>query len=144
MNEGKNAEAEQYLHRPIALEPANARFQYHLGGVLLRDNRPSEAQKAFEKSIQLEPAYGPPHYQLGKLLARSSAPDMIPRAVSELETAVHDQPDLAQAYYQLSRLYARLGQNEKSRQALDALNHFRGQEKAEELTTDIEQELRRD
>jgi predicted Zn-dependent protease len=62
-----------------------------------------------------------------------------------LETAVRDQPHLAEAYYQLSRLYARLGQNEKSRQALDAFNHFKGQEKeAGELVNDVEQELRRE
>src|SRR5262249_12250596 len=124
-------------------EPANARFQYHLGGVLLRDNRQGEAQEAFEKSIQLKPDYGPPHYQLGKLLARSGSPDDTQRAISELEIAVRDQPDLAEAYYQLSRLYARLGQNEKSRQALDAFNHFKGEEKeGEELANDVQLELR--
>jgi Flp pilus assembly protein TadD len=141
-NEGKNAEAEEYLHRAIALEPTNARFEYHLGGVLLRDNRPVEAQNAFERSIELKPDYGLPHYQLGKLLARSGGPDVAQRAIRELETAVRDQQDLAGAYYQLSRLYARLGQNEKSRQALDAFNRFKGQEKeAEDLTNDVEREL---
>jgi hypothetical protein len=60
-----------------------------------------------------------------------------------LETAVRDQPDLGEAYYQLSRLYARLGQNEKSRQALEAFNHFKGEEKeGEELANDVEKELR--
>jgi hypothetical protein len=67
----------------------------------------------------LKPNYALPHYQLGKLLAHSDAQ----AASQELEKAI--EYGLVQAYYQLSRVAATLGQKEKSAQALATFNHLK-------------------
>ena len=78
--------------------------------------------------------------KLGKLLVRSNHPDLAPR---ELETAVQYQPDLAQAYYQLSRAYALLGEAEKSARALATFNNLKKVEadEAQELTDEVKEQL---
>jgi len=129
VNQGKSREGEVYLRRALALEPSNARFHYHLGALLLRDNRPAEAQKAFEEAVRLKYDFAPPHYQLGKLLVRSNHPGP---AAQELETAVHLQPDLAQAYYQLSRAYTLLKENDKASRALASFNQLKKQQTDED------------
>ena len=138
VNEGRNGEAEEYLRRAIATEPDNARFRFHLGAALLRDNRPVEAQKEFEKSIQSRPNYAPPHYQLGKLLL-----DEDPQAAAhELENAVRCDPTLAQAYYQLARAYAKLGQKGKSQRALDSFTSLKkGDTQTDEQDEEMKAEL---
>jgi tetratricopeptide (TPR) repeat protein len=140
VNESKNRAGEEYLRRAITIEPANARFFYLLGALRLRDNRPSEAREALEEALRLKPDYAPPHYQLGKLRIRSHQPEA---AVRELEEAVRLQPDLAQAYYQLSRAYALLGEDQKSRQALDTFNRSKKQELDEsgEFTQELNKQL---
>jgi len=140
VNEGNNRAGEEYLRRAIGIEPGNARFFYHLGALQLRDNRPSEAQEAFAEAVRLRPDYAPPHYQLGKLWIRSHQSEA---AARELEEAVRLQPDLAQAYYQLSRAYALLGENQKSRQALDTFNGLKKQEvdESQEFTEELSKQL---
>jgi len=49
-------------------------------------------------------------------------------AVRELETAVRIQPDLAQAYYQLSRAYTVLGETSKSQESQAAFAKLKQQE----------------
>jgi cytochrome c-type biogenesis protein CcmH/NrfG len=46
-------------------------------------------------------------------------------AVSELEKAVVDQPDLVPAYYQLGRAYRVLGQAHKSASAFATFNNLK-------------------
>ena len=53
-------------------------------------------------------------------------------AARELETAVRDQPDLAQAYYQLSRAYSLLGESSDAQQALATFNNLKKQGTSEE------------
>ena len=76
----------------------------------------------------LKPDYALRHYELGKLLTQSGHPhDTLP----ELETAIQYEPGLVQAYYQLSRVAAALGQREKSSQAL-GINRLKKQETDEQ------------
>jgi len=56
-------------------------------------------------------------------------------AARELEAAIGDDPALAQAYYQLSRAYTLLGENDKAAQALATFNQIKKQE------TDDDQEF---
>ena len=56
-----------------------------------------------------------PHYELGKLLVNSR---QLTQAAQELNQAATYDPGLGSAYYQLSRVYARLGETKKSQRAL--------------------------
>src|SRR5262249_6808445 len=119
-----------------------ARFRFHLGAVLLRDNRPIEAQKEFEKSIQLRPDFAPSHYQLGKLIVDR---DPVTARV-ELEDAVRCDPSLAQAYYQLGRAYVKLGQKDKAERAFASFNSLkklhRETPQQDDISSEMQTELR--
>jgi predicted Zn-dependent protease len=88
----------------------------------------------------LKPDYALPHCELGKLLAQSGHPH---DALPELETAIQYEPGLVQAYYQLSRVAAALGEREKSSQALATFNRLKKQETDEQqgLSDDVNGEL---
>jgi tetratricopeptide (TPR) repeat protein len=139
-NQGSSHEAEEYLRRAIAIQPDNARYWLHLGAARLRNNNFAGAQEALERAIRLKPDYALPHYQLGKLLARSNAR----AALRELERAIECEPGLVPAYYSLSRVAARLGQKEKSSQALATFNRLKKHEQDEDraLSEDLSGELR--
>jgi Flp pilus assembly protein TadD len=76
----------------------------------------------------------------GKLFERS---DQLKRAAEELEMAVRYQPDLAQAFYHLGRVYARLAEKEKSDQAFSTFRQFQQREASEdsEFLEGVQQEL---
>jgi Flp pilus assembly protein TadD len=60
--------------------------------------------------------------QLGVALA---AVGKQPQAVAELEAVISDQPDNAEAHYQLGRLYTRLGERTKAREHLLTFQRLR-------------------
>ena len=70
---------------------------------------------SFRTAIALAPNYGLPHYELGKVLVRSK---QWSAAAQELQQAVNHDPNLSAAYYQLARVYAKLGETEKSERML--------------------------
>ena len=55
------------------------------------------------------------HYELGKLLVYSK---QFKQAAEELNQAVKHDPAMSAAYYQLARVYAKLGETEKSERLL--------------------------
>jgi Flp pilus assembly protein TadD len=80
--------------------------------------------------------------QLGKLFERSN---QLKRAIEEFAIAVRYQPDLAQAFYHLGRVYDRLGEKEKSEKALSTFRQFKQQPTTEdkEFIEGVQQELQR-
>jgi uncharacterized protein HemY len=65
---------------------------------------------------QLKPKYALPHYELGKLWVYTQR--WKEAEEDELEGAITADPVLTSAYYQLSRVYAGLGETEKSERML--------------------------
>jgi tetratricopeptide (TPR) repeat protein len=114
-NLGKTSEAEQSFRRSIALQPKNARLHCHLGILLARENRRDEAATSFAMAIKLSPDYPLSHYEMGKLLVSAKR---FHDAAQELQEAVTYDPNLGAAFYQLGLVYARLGEGDKSKQAL--------------------------
>jgi len=139
--EGRNAEAESYLRRAIAIEPDNARFRFHLGALLLRENRASEAERVFRQVITLKPDDALAHYELGKMQIDSGHPEA---ALSELKKAIIYQPDLTQAYYQLGRAYDALGEKQKSASAFGRFNSLKKEhaKREEEFLEFADEELK--
>src|SRR5213592_2080359 len=86
-----------------------------------RTNESGKAEDSFRKAIQLRPDYALSHYEFGKLLASTK---QFKEAAEELSQAVEHDPSLSAAYYQLVRVYARLGEKEKSERALADFNRL--------------------
>src|SRR5712692_7124732 len=124
VSQGKTGQAERCLRRAIALQPENARLHCHLGILLARQND-VRAEESFRKAIKLTPTYALSHYELGKLLVQSNR---LSAAAVEVSQAVHYNPNLSAAYYQLSRVYARLGEAEKSKGVLSEFERLHQQE----------------
>jgi tetratricopeptide (TPR) repeat protein len=131
--EGNYQEAEMCLRRAISLQPANARFQCHLGILLLRRNDAANAEKSFIKAIELKPEYALSHYELGKVRAQSK---QWKEASEELEKAIALDPGLTSAYYQLGIVYGRLGEKEKAQDMFARLRKLQQQEMDELATVD--------
>jgi len=91
----------------------------------MRENRNAEAEESFKKAIQLNPKYALSHYGLGKLWANAQR---WKEAKDDLEAAIAADSGLTSAYYQLSRVYARLGEKEKSEQMLAEFKKLHQQE----------------
>ena len=73
------------------------------------------------------PACGLSHYELGMLLVHS---EKWTEAAEELRQAVTHDPTLGPAFYQLGRVYARLGETEKSQLMLAEFKKLRSNRKA--------------
>lgn len=89
----------------------DAKMEYLEGMVLEHLGRRDEAIMALRESIRLDAAVAEPHYELGRLLFEGGSPEP---AKGELERAAALAPDHANAFYQLSRIYGRLGDAKKS------------------------------
>ncbi len=132
VSQGKTGQAERCLRRAIALQPENARLHCHLGILLARQND-VRAEESFRKAIKLTPTYALSHYELGKLLVQSNR---LSAAAEELSQAVHYNPNLSAAYYQLSRVYARLGEAEKSKGVLAEFERLHRREMSDSQALD--------
>jgi uncharacterized protein HemY len=73
------------------------------------------------------------HYELGKLLVQSNR---LPEAAEELRQAIQYEPDLSAAYYQLSRVYARLGEAEKSKSVMAEFERLHQREMSDSQALD--------
>lgn len=142
-NLGNIDDAERALRRSISLQPTNARLHCHLGILLVRRNQSAEAKSSFRKAIQLKPSYALPHYELGKLLV--SEQQQLQTAAYELEQAIAHDPGLRAAYYQLGRVYSKLGQTEKSNRVLKEFKKLSQQETQASQAGDeaVEEDTRR-
>lgn len=113
--EGEPREAERYLRHAIALQPDNARFHCHLGILLMRLNEYSKAEESLKRAAQLKPEYPLPHYELGKLSVYAKR---WADAQQAFESTIAADAGFTSAYYQLARVYANLGEKEKSERVL--------------------------
>jgi len=93
--------------------------------LLARENEYAEAEASLRRAIQLKPGYGLPHYELAKLLVHSV---QWKAAAQELEQALTEDPNLSAAYYQLARVYAKLGETGKSERMLAEFRRIHQQE----------------
>ena len=79
------------------------------------DGDSARIEAELKKSIALDAAYLPSHLSLGKLYVRMQR---WTEAAAELNEVVRAEPETAEAYYQLGRVYARLKQKKEADTAL--------------------------
>ena len=125
-SDGEPREAERLLRRAIALQPDNARFHCHLGILLMRLNDYTRAEESLKKAAQLKPEYALPHYELGKLWVYAKRWN---DARQSFESTLAADPGFTSAYYQLARVYASLGESEKSERVLADFKRLHQKEK---------------
>jgi len=123
--DGNLTDAKRLLRQAITLQPSNARLHCHLGIILMRENDYAKAQESFKIAARLKSDYALPHYGLGKLSVYSQ---QWKEARDEFEAAITAEPRLTSAYYQLARVYAKLGEKEKSESVLAAFKRLHSQE----------------
>ena len=88
---------------------------------------------------RLEDHYGELAHHYGRGAdSRKAARYLSLAAAQELERAVQCEPDLDQAYYQLGRVYAALGEAEKSKQAYRTFESVKEKRRSEDQRLEME------
>jgi tetratricopeptide (TPR) repeat protein len=109
--EANDVEAIRILEAARVKFPGHYPLEYYFGMLASRLGREQEAVVALETAAWLEPRSPDPLYELGRLYI--SQEDW-PRARQALEHVIELNPQIQPAHYQLSRVYAHLGQNDKA------------------------------
>ena len=109
-------QAARAYERALRLDPGNASYSVKAGRNLLKLQQTAEAEGEFRRALRNDAGNAEANFQLGKLAA---ARGDHASAVPHFELAVSTAPSLKEAWYQLSLSYRRLGQEEKSRAALE-------------------------
>jgi tetratricopeptide (TPR) repeat protein len=105
------AESEMILKKVQQLIPRQGKPLYYLGNLLCARDRVSEAIQVWEKAAKKEKNLSELHRNLGRVYWRfSEEPD---RAIEEYEIAIECDPNDYKLYYELDKLYAKLGLTER-------------------------------
>ncbi len=88
-------------------------LEYAFGLVSSDLGRQDQAIEAFTRSEQLNPDVVEPHYKLGMIYFQNG---QLKKAQGEFESVLRINDSYSGAYFQLSRLYARLGDVQRARQ----------------------------
>jgi predicted Zn-dependent protease len=86
-----------------------------LGDIALHNGNQAEAENLFRQSIQMDPGVRIAQYDLGAICADR---DDNAEAVRHLQTAIKLDPQSADAYYRLARVYRKLGETDRQREML--------------------------
>jgi tetratricopeptide (TPR) repeat protein len=113
-DQGRFAEAIEYLQRAIEINPAYAQAHNNLAAVLVKQGRPTEAIEQFQKAIQIKPDYADAYYNLGCVFDKQGR---LEGAVEQFQKAIQISPDFAEAYCNLGLVFDKQG---RSAEALGA------------------------
>ncbi len=103
---GRLAEATAAYRTIVALRPDIAEAHYHLGKVLLDQNKLDEAAIQYQHALALKPGLFAAHNDLGCIFHEQGKLD---QAVARLEQAIALAPDFAEAYYHLGNVLNQQG-----------------------------------
>jgi uncharacterized protein HemY len=105
----------------------------------MRENEYTMAEESLKKAAQLKPEYALPHYELGKLWVNSKQWN---DARQEFESTIAADPGFTSAYYQLARVYARLGEGEKSERVLADFKRLHQKEKEQDDSVVVDEDAK--
>jgi tetratricopeptide (TPR) repeat protein len=124
LERGNSAEAIKVTRAQLREKPNDASLLYLLGeGLIASGATPGqpayvEAQQSLEKSVKLNPALCLPHIALGSIYLREERHS---EAAVQFEAALAIDPSENSAYSHLALAYRHLGQSEKAKEVLSAL-----------------------
>jgi tetratricopeptide (TPR) repeat protein len=106
----------------INLAPEQPRTYYQMALVLRSKQDDAGEQQALEQALVADNQYAPAHCELGRILLEEHRPA---DAVSHLLLAIQSNPRLENAYFQLAKAYAALGEKDKAQQIVKRLEAVR-------------------
>jgi tetratricopeptide (TPR) repeat protein len=127
----QGAIADRFSHYVIS-NPEDAIAHYYYAKILIERNPPAEAQRLtdaraqLEQAIRLDPKLADPHTELGVLFVIEGR---LHAASQELETAVQLDPESSAAYYELARIYRKLGDTGHAQLALRNFQRLKARQK---------------
>lgn len=103
--------------RALAADPKLAVIHYLVAEAMLKQPAasPAKVEARLALAIELDPAFAPARLALARAYNRQNR---FAEAAAELERVVSFAPDLAETYYQLGRVYARLKRPREARHAM--------------------------
>jgi Tfp pilus assembly protein PilF len=128
---GQYEEGVRCFEQALQRNPNIAVVHYLLADALLKrtDADAARIEKSLKRAIDLDATYAPARLALGKLRARAGR---MPEAVAEFEQVIRLDPNLAEAYYQLSRALNRLKRTAEAKSALDTFKRLSDSQKQQE------------
>ena len=129
------------FEKGIQKDPTNEVYRYNYGVLLLGGNNFADAVDQFQKAIDIKPDYASAYYNLGvtflkwgarlqdKAITEDSGDmtykEKFAAAVSPLERYLKDNPEDAQIWNFLGKVYANLGQTDKSKEAFEKADLYK-------------------
>jgi tetratricopeptide (TPR) repeat protein len=128
---GQYEEGVRCFEQALQRNPNIAVVHYLLADALLKqtDADAARIEKSLKRAIELDATYAPAPLALGKLHMRAGR---LPEAVAEFEQVIRLDPNLAEAYYQLSRALNRLKRTAEAQSALAAFKRLSDSQKQQE------------
>jgi tetratricopeptide (TPR) repeat protein len=108
----------------IKLAPEQPRTYYQLALVLRSKQDDAGEQSALEQALEADNHYAPAHAEMGRILLEEHRPA---DAVEHLLAAIENNPHLENAYFQLARAYAALGEKNKADEIVKRLQVVRAE-----------------
>jgi tetratricopeptide (TPR) repeat protein len=109
-------ESEKVLRRVLELIPRNGKTAYYLGNLLCAKDRRQEALELWELAVKSEKDLSVIHRNLGRSYMKVLGdPD---RAAAAYEKALRCDPGDYKLYYELDKLYTKLGIHEKRKELI--------------------------
>ena len=133
--------AMETFKKGIEKDPMNEKYRYNYGVLLLGANEFAAAAEQFEKAIEIKNDYTSAYYNLGvtnlkwgaaqqeKAIADDSDDvsykEKFEAAVGPLEKYLESNPEDASIWNYLGKVYANLGDTEKSKEAFDKADEYK-------------------
>jgi tetratricopeptide (TPR) repeat protein len=105
-------------HTSIELDPGQPRTYYQLALALGKKQDQAGEEHALEQALAADDHYAPAHCEIGKILMDENR---LADAASHLNAAIQYNPSSEEAYYLLVRVYAGLGEKDKSKDMVKRL-----------------------
>ena len=138
---GAYAEAVTHYDRALQMDPSLVVVHFLIAESLVKlaDADTARIETHLKRVVAADPTFVPAHLALARLLIRS---ERWTEAVSELEKAVSVDPEVAEAYYHLGRVYSRLKRADDARAAVATFERLSASQKEQEHT-ELQQVVRR-
>ncbi|NDQ55789.1 MAG: tetratricopeptide repeat protein [Acidipila sp.] len=127
-DEGRMTDAIAYYQKAIGVEEPSAVNHYLLAESFtkLTPANIDQAQEHLKRALELDPGFLQARLALGKLYLRANR---LQDAAGELESVVKADAKVAEAYYQLSRVYTRLKRREDAQAAATRFEQLSSEQK---------------